>query len=277
MLPFDLELRTPTAPRAARAPGRTMTSILDDPAVPVHVRVGDRGSPRQDVRPEISDAIAGRHHRRGPEQPESHAKPPRRPPGTGARRDHPLDVRGFPGRRPRHGQGDRLHQRRVGLRLPDLRNARVRARSSRPTSPRVWDDALETRPRQDGTGCRGPGNDGRLRLPRNAGTHAAPDALATAWPAVWPKSARAASLPYLRPDGKTQVTVEYDHGVPKRVVNVVRRSAHNPDVDIAEAPRGHHRVGDHAIIPAELRVKDPVMHVNATGRFVIAARWETPA
>jgi S-adenosylmethionine synthetase len=73
---------------------------------------------------------------------------------------------------------------------------------------------------------------------------------------------------YLRPDGKTQVTVEYEHGIPKRVRTVVVSAQHDPDVsadqlrdDIAEAvilPT----------IPHELRGSDPIMHVNPTGRFV---------
>jgi S-adenosylmethionine synthetase len=79
---------------------------------------------------------------------------------------------------------------------------------------------------------------------------------------------KSGQLPYLRPDGKTQVTVEYEHGVPKAVRTVVLAAQHDPDVraeqlqdDIAEAvilPS----------IPIELRSTDPVMHVNPTGRFV---------
>ena len=79
---------------------------------------------------------------------------------------------------------------------------------------------------------------------------------------------KSGQLPYLRPDGKTQVTVEYEHGVPVRVRTVVVSAQHDPDVrperlrqDIVEAvilPT----------IPRELRDTDPVMHVNPTGRFV---------
>ena len=77
------------------------------------------------------------------------------------------------------------------------------------------------------------------------------------------------SIPYLRPDGKTQVTVEYAYGKPVAVRTVVVSSQHDPDAT-------HDRITDDVVeqvilpsIPAELRVQDPVMHVNPTGRFVI--------
>ncbi len=75
-------------------------------------------------------------------------------------------------------------------------------------------------------------------------------------------------LPYLRPDGKTQVTVEYERGVPKRVRTVVVSSQHDPDVAAEELRAGIiERVIMPSIDPA-LRVEDPIMHVNPTGRFV---------
>jgi S-adenosylmethionine synthetase len=75
-------------------------------------------------------------------------------------------------------------------------------------------------------------------------------------------------LPYLRPDGKTQVTVEYERGIPKRVRTVVLAAQHDPDVS---QERLHSEIVDTVIlpsIPADLRETDPVMHVNPTGRFV---------
>jgi S-adenosylmethionine synthetase len=80
---------------------------------------------------------------------------------------------------------------------------------------------------------------------------------------------KSGQLPYLRPDGKTQVTVEYDHGVPKRVTNVVVAAQHDPDVRPEKLRQEIVECVIMPIVPAELRVKDPVMHVNATGRFVI--------
>src|SRR6476646_1079232 len=75
-------------------------------------------------------------------------------------------------------------------------------------------------------------------------------------------------LPYLRPDGKTQVTVEYEHGVPARVRTVVVSAQHDPDV---RTERLRSEIVETVIlptIPADLRDIDPVMHVNPTGRFV---------
>ena len=79
---------------------------------------------------------------------------------------------------------------------------------------------------------------------------------------------KSGQLPYLRPDGKTQVTVEYERGVPVRVRTVVVSAQHDPDV---RAERLRSDIVDAVIlpsIPAELRDTDPVMHVNPTGRFV---------
>jgi S-adenosylmethionine synthetase len=80
---------------------------------------------------------------------------------------------------------------------------------------------------------------------------------------------RSGQLPYLRPDGKTQVTVEYERGVPKRVRTAVVAAQHDPDV---RTERLRNEIVETVIlptIPPELRTSDPVMHVNPTGRFVI--------
>jgi S-adenosylmethionine synthetase len=80
---------------------------------------------------------------------------------------------------------------------------------------------------------------------------------------------KSGQLPYLRPDGKTQVTVEYEHGVPKRVRTVVIAAQHDPDVRL---DRIQDDIVEAVILPAiprELRATDPVMHVNPTGRFVV--------
>jgi S-adenosylmethionine synthetase len=79
---------------------------------------------------------------------------------------------------------------------------------------------------------------------------------------------KSGQLPYLRPDGKTQVTVEYERGVPTRVRTVVVSAQHDPDV---RAERLRSDIVETVIlptIPSELRATDPVMHINPTGRFV---------
>ncbi len=79
---------------------------------------------------------------------------------------------------------------------------------------------------------------------------------------------KSGQLPYLRPDGKTQVTVEYERGVPMRVRTVVASAQHDPDVRHEQIQSDLIECVILPVIPAELRPEDPVMHVNPTGRFV---------
>ena len=77
------------------------------------------------------------------------------------------------------------------------------------------------------------------------------------------------TIPYLRPDGKSQVTVEYQHGIPKRVVSVVLAAHHNPRVkrDVMERDLIEHVI--EKTIPARLLNKKTECYVNSAGRFVI--------
>src|SRR3954469_12640170 len=79
---------------------------------------------------------------------------------------------------------------------------------------------------------------------------------------------KSGQLPYLRPDGKTQVTVEYAHGIPKAVRTVVLAAQHDPDVRAEQLQDDLVEAVILPSIPQELRDGDPVMHVNPTGRFV---------
>ena len=78
------------------------------------------------------------------------------------------------------------------------------------------------------------------------------------------------TLPYLRPDGKTQVTVEYDEeGKPARITNVIVSAQHDPDVtqEQIRADILKHVIG--AVVPAEMVDDETTYLINPTGRFVI--------
>lgn len=77
------------------------------------------------------------------------------------------------------------------------------------------------------------------------------------------------TLSYLRPDGKTQVTVEYDDGVPTRVDTVVVSTQHAEEVSQEQI---HKDIKEHvinAIIPAEMMDDNTKYFINPTGKFVI--------
>jgi len=74
---------------------------------------------------------------------------------------------------------------------------------------------------------------------------------------------------YLRPDGKTQVTVEYDGDTPVRVDTVVLSAQHNPDVDNDQIYRDMLEKVIKAVIPAEMLDSNTKFYINPTGRFVI--------
>ena len=78
------------------------------------------------------------------------------------------------------------------------------------------------------------------------------------------------TLPYLRPDGKTQVTVEYDEsGVPFRLDAVVLSTQHNPEISQEQI---HEDIKKHvfdAVIPEGMTDENTKFFINPTGRFVI--------
>lgn len=76
-------------------------------------------------------------------------------------------------------------------------------------------------------------------------------------------------LPYLRPDGKTQVTVEYEDGRPVRVTTVIVSAQHHPAVELDQLRAD---IIEHVIkpvIPPDLLAKDVRYLINPTGRFVL--------
>ena len=77
------------------------------------------------------------------------------------------------------------------------------------------------------------------------------------------------TLPYLRPDGKTQVTVEYDeNGIPKRVDTIVISSQHSADVSLDQIRSDIVKYVIKPIVPENLLDDDTIIYVNPTGRFV---------
>ena len=77
------------------------------------------------------------------------------------------------------------------------------------------------------------------------------------------------TLSYLRPDGKSQVTVEYEDGKPVRVDTIVISTQHAPDVDQDSIRKDVIESVIKAVIPAELLDENTKIYVNPTGRFVI--------
>ena len=77
------------------------------------------------------------------------------------------------------------------------------------------------------------------------------------------------TLDYLRPDGKTQVTIEYVDGVPARVDTVVISSQHSPDVSLEQIRVDIINNVIKPIIPEELMDEETKFFINPTGRFVV--------
>ena len=77
------------------------------------------------------------------------------------------------------------------------------------------------------------------------------------------------TLDYLRPDGKSQVTVEYNDGKPVRIDAVVISSQHSPDVSQEQLHEDIRREVIEKVIPAELLDDNTKYYINPTGRFVV--------
>ncbi|NJN82551.1 MAG: methionine adenosyltransferase, partial [Caldilineaceae bacterium] len=76
-------------------------------------------------------------------------------------------------------------------------------------------------------------------------------------------------LPWLRPDGKTQVTVEYAYGKPQRIHTVLISTQHDPDISQNEIHEDLIEAVIDPVLPKELVDKNLLIYTNPTGRFVV--------
>jgi len=78
---------------------------------------------------------------------------------------------------------------------------------------------------------------------------------------------KASILPYLRPDGKTQVSIEYENGVPRRIEAVVVAAQHDSNVKMSDLREDIRRQVIEAVLPPGMIDKDTKFFINGTGRF----------
>ncbi|MBQ9314702.1 MAG: methionine adenosyltransferase [Clostridia bacterium] len=76
-------------------------------------------------------------------------------------------------------------------------------------------------------------------------------------------------IPFLRPDGKTQVTMEYENGKPKRIETILISAQHTPNVSMEEIKSQIIEKVIHSVVPQEMMDSNTKIYVNPTGRFVI--------
>lgn len=76
-------------------------------------------------------------------------------------------------------------------------------------------------------------------------------------------------LPYLRPDGKTQVTVEYEDNKPKRIDAIVISTQHGEEVTLEQIEKDMKEFVIKAVVPSELLDDETKYYINPTGRFVV--------
>ncbi len=140
-----------------------------------------------------------------------------------------------------------------------------------PDISRGVDDALESRGRGD-VRDQGAGDQGMMfgfACRETAELMPLPIALAHRLARRLAEVRKDGSLPYLRPDGKTQVTIDYEHGKPRAVRTIVVAAQHDEEVATDRLRDDIIELVINPVVPRSLRRVDPTIHVNPTGRFVI--------
>ncbi len=77
------------------------------------------------------------------------------------------------------------------------------------------------------------------------------------------------TLDYLRPDGKTQVSIEYENDIPKRVDTIVVSTQHSPNVELSTIREDIIKHVIIPVVPSNLLDSNTIIHINPTGRFVV--------
>jgi S-adenosylmethionine synthetase len=77
------------------------------------------------------------------------------------------------------------------------------------------------------------------------------------------------TIPYLRPDGKSQVTIEYSYGIPRRVVCIVLGAHHDPGIERTTIEHDLTEQVINKVIPSNLMDAETKLYVNSAGQFVI--------
>lgn len=133
------------------------------------------------------------------------------------------------------------------------------------------DDAIETRDSQEDT--IGAGDQGLMfgfAIDETPEYMPLPIALAHRLTRQLAKLRKDGTLNYLRPDGKAQVTVEYDENdEPKRIDTIVISTQHDPDIELDQIKEDLHKYVINEVIPAKLLDDNTKYYINPTGRFVI--------
>ena len=76
-------------------------------------------------------------------------------------------------------------------------------------------------------------------------------------------------ISYLRPDGKTQVTIEYENNKPKRVEAIVVSNQHNADIDVEKLRKDIYNKVIMQVVDRNMIDENTKIYINPTGRFVI--------
>lgn len=76
-------------------------------------------------------------------------------------------------------------------------------------------------------------------------------------------------MPFLGPDGKSQVTVQYEHGKPKFINTVVLSTQHTPDISQSDLREQVQEQILDKVLPADMMPQHPIVHINPTGQFIV--------